>query len=72
MIAATSAGPRVALSIGAGLAAAVLGVLWPLRDILMRPLQSEQSRAGASRRWTAARLGAGLGSLGLTTLILLQ
>ena len=59
----------VALSIGAGLAAAVLGVLWPLRDVLMRPLQSEQSRAGTARRWIAARLGAGLGSLGLTTLI---
>ena len=62
----------VALSIGAGLAAAVLGVLWPLRDVLMRPLQSEQSRAGTARHWIAARLGAGLGSLGLTTLILLD
>ncbi len=61
----------VALSIGAGLAAAVLGVLWPLRDIIVRPLQTGQGAAGSSRRWVAARLGVGLCSLGLTILILL-
>ena len=61
----------VALSIAAGFAAAILGVLWPLRDILVRPLQSAQANSGSSRGWVAARLGMGLCSLGLTILILL-
>ena len=45
----------VALAVGAGLAAAVVGVLWPLRDIVARPL-----RETSPRRSTAAggpRLG---------------
>jgi putative ABC transport system permease protein len=61
----------VALSVVAGLAAAVLGVLWPLRDVLVSPLQSERAGTGVSRRWLAARLGTGLSSLGLTVFILL-
>jgi putative ABC transport system permease protein len=61
----------VALSIAAGFAAAILGVLWPLRDVLARPLQSEQANAGSARAWIVARLGVGLCSLGLTLLILL-
>ncbi len=60
----------VALSICAGFAAACVGVLWPLRDILARPLQAEETAGDAHRRWTAARLAAGLLSLGLTALIL--
>jgi putative ABC transport system permease protein len=60
----------VALSIAAGLAAAGIGVLWPLRNILARPLQSEAGSARTSRRWGATRLTAGVLSLGLTTLIL--
>ena len=61
----------VALSVAAGLVAAVLGVLWPLRDVLVSPLQAKQSAAGGSRRWTLVRLGAGLLALGLTILIVL-
>jgi putative ABC transport system permease protein len=61
----------IALSIAAGFGAAILGVLWPLRDVLVRPLQNEQAAHGYSRRWAVARMGAGLCSLGLTILILL-
>jgi putative ABC transport system permease protein len=61
----------VALSIVAGLAAAVVGVLWPLRDILARPLQTEEGSERTRRRWIAARLSTGLASLGLTGIILL-
>ncbi len=61
----------VALSVLAGMAAACIGVLWPLRDILGRPLQAEGAAAGHARRRGAMRLGAGLLSLGLTGLILL-
>ncbi len=32
----------VALAVGAGLAAAVVGVLWPLRDIAARPLEGDR------------------------------
>ncbi|MGH2852805.1 MAG: FtsX-like permease family protein [Solirubrobacteraceae bacterium] len=60
----------IALSICAGFAAACVGVLWPLRDILARPLRGESISEGAPRRWIAARLMAGLLSLGLTTVIL--
>jgi putative ABC transport system permease protein len=62
----------IALSLAAGFAAAVLGVLWPLRDILASPLQSRQAKAGSLHPWMIARLGAGLGALGLTTLILVD
>ncbi len=61
----------VALSIGAGLAAACVGVLWPLRHILVRPLQDEATTESSHRRWIATRLAIGAVSLGLTTLILL-
>ena len=59
----------VALSICAGLAAAGVGVLWPLRDILARPLQAK-THNDAPRRWIVARLAAGVLSLGLTATIL--
>lgn len=59
----------VALSICAGFAAACVGVLWPLRDILARPLQAEVPDE-APRRWIVARLAAGSLSLVLTAVIL--
>lgn len=60
-----------ALAIGAGMAAAVLGVFWPLREILTRTLQPLSERADRGRTWTAVRVVAGLGCLALTTAILL-
>jgi putative ABC transport system permease protein len=61
----------IALSICAGLAAACVGVLWPLRDILARPPRADESPDSTHRRWVAARLGIGAVSLGLTSVILL-
>ncbi len=60
----------VALAVGAGLAAAVAGVLWPLRDVLARPLEGDRSRARHPQRWTQVRLAVGLLCLAGTTLIL--
>lgn len=60
----------IAFSIVAGFAAGILGVLWPLREVLIRPLSSSSHETG-SRRWAATRAGIGVVSLGLTTTILL-
>jgi putative ABC transport system permease protein len=60
----------IAFSIAAGVAAAILGVLWPLREILLRPLSSGSHGTG-SRGWAATRAGIGVVSLALTTTILL-
>jgi putative ABC transport system permease protein len=60
----------VALAVGAGLTAAVVGVLWPVRDIIARPLQAEELAGKRSGRWVAARLTAGLACLLVTTIIL--
>ncbi len=60
----------IALSICAGFAAACVGVLWPLREVLARPLRGDMAFAESPRRWVAARLGGGLLSLGLTAVIL--
>ena len=59
----------VALAIGAGLAATIVGVLWPLRDAFSRPLQDDGVSVGRGRRWVAGRLAAGMLSLGLTAII---
>jgi putative ABC transport system permease protein len=61
----------VALAVGAGLAAAVAGVLWPLRDILARPLEGDRSSTHRRRRWVQARVAVGLLCLTVTTLVLL-
>jgi putative ABC transport system permease protein len=61
----------VFLAVVAGFAAATLGILWPLRSILRRPLQAEEESGGAQHRWTVTRLAIGLGCLGMTTIILL-
>jgi putative ABC transport system permease protein len=60
----------VAISVLAGLVAAVLGVMWPLRDVLIRPLQARQPAGGGSRRWLLARIAGGLTSLALTVVLL--
>jgi putative ABC transport system permease protein len=61
----------VALSIGAGMLAAGVGVLWPLRDILGGPLRAEgSSSARRPHVQSAARLAGGVVSLAVTTIIL--
>ncbi len=60
-----------ALAIGGGMAAALVGVFWPLRQILTRTLQPLSDRAGHRRRWMAARVILGLSCLAVTTAILL-
>ncbi len=60
----------VALAVSAGLAAAVVGVLWPLRDILARPLEGDRPSTRRRRRWIQARLTIGVLCLAVTTLIL--
>jgi putative ABC transport system permease protein len=62
--------PTVALAVGAGLLAACVGVLAPLRDILARPLRFSAAAERAPRGWTAFRLTAGTLCLAITTLIL--
>ncbi len=44
--------PTVALAVGAGLLAAFVGVLAPLRDILARPLRRSAAAERAPRGWT--------------------
>jgi putative ABC transport system permease protein len=60
----------VALAVGAGLTAAVAGVLWPLRDVLGRPPEGAGPATHRPRRWMQARLALGLACLACATLIL--
>lgn len=61
----------VALAVSAGFAAAIVGVLWPVRDIIARPLHARRDALTPSRTWALARFAAGLASLGVTAAILL-
>jgi putative ABC transport system permease protein len=61
----------VALAVSAGLLAAVVGVLWPLRHILAQPLQTEEQPEHALGGWNAIRLAGGLLCLSITTVILI-
>ncbi len=61
----------VALAVGAGLTAAIAGVLWPLRDILAQPLEGERSSTHRRRWWFRTRLAVGLVCLACTIPILL-
>jgi putative ABC transport system permease protein len=63
--------PTVAMAVGAGLLAAFVGVLAPLRDILARPLRSLPPAERTPRRWSAFRITVGTVCLVITTLILL-
>jgi putative ABC transport system permease protein len=60
----------VALAVGAGLAAACAGVLWPLRDALIRSARPGEEQSRAPRRWASARLPVGCACLAFTTVIL--
>jgi putative ABC transport system permease protein len=61
----------IALSVGAGLLAALVGVLAPVRHILALPLRSQAEVERLPRGWTAFRVGAGILGLLVTTLIVL-
>jgi putative ABC transport system permease protein len=61
----------VSLAVGAGLLAAIVGVLWPLRHILARPLQSEDHPEHTFGDWNAMRLSGGLLCFAITTIILI-
>ncbi|MGA2455751.1 MAG: FtsX-like permease family protein [Solirubrobacteraceae bacterium] len=57
----------VVISIAAGMAAALVGVLWPLRDVFTRP----REHGSLSRRsWIIGRIAAGVIGLAVTTIIL--
>lgn len=60
----------VGLAVAAGFAAALIGVLWPLRDLLARASEQTRIAQADSGGWGGLRLGAGLGCLGATTAIL--
>ena len=60
----------VALAVAAGLLAAIIGVLWPVRAIVARPLQPRAEQADPRRAWIAARLITGVLFLLITTFTL--
>jgi putative ABC transport system permease protein len=65
----------VAIAVAAGMLAAAVGVLVPLRGELARPLHSEQDAApapsgGAARRWLLSTVAGGVACLAATTIIL--
>ncbi len=61
----------IVLAIGAGMLAALIGVLAPLRHILAVPLRSQAEIEHVPRGWTALRLAAGILGLLITTVIVL-
>jgi putative ABC transport system permease protein len=63
--------PTVALAVGAGLLAAFVGVMAPLRAILARPLRFSAASERSPRSWTVFRVVVGTVCLAITTLILL-
>ncbi len=60
----------IALAVTAGMAAALIGVLAPLRSILGPTHQSRAALERAPRGWTGVRVGVGLACLAVTTAIL--
>ena len=63
--------PTVALAVGAGLLAAFVGVMAPLRAILARPLRFSAASERSPRSWTVFCVVVGTVCLAITTLILL-
>lgn len=59
----------VALAVACGLAAAIAGVLWPIRDIVIRPFDSQGGAPPMPRRLSATRTVLGVGSLAVTAVI---
>jgi putative ABC transport system permease protein len=63
--------PNVAVAVAAGFAAAGLGVLWPLRDLITRPLGAQDAHTPTLLRLSTLRLVGGIACLGITTVILI-
>lgn len=61
----------IALAVAAGMAAAIVGVLWPLHEIVGRPRNARPAGAHRQAARTAAQLGAGALCLAFTTFTLL-
>jgi putative ABC transport system permease protein len=63
--------PTILIAVGGGLAAAYVGVLAPVQDLLTRPLKSAAVVKPRSHRWPVIRIVVGVACLAATTLILL-
>jgi putative ABC transport system permease protein len=61
----------VAIAALAGFGAAGLGVCWPLRDLVLRPLQNVEQPVRRAQSARVARMVAGVGCLLATTVVLL-
>ncbi len=60
----------IVLAVGAGMTAAVVGVLWPLRDVLLSDSRGKNRGTHRKRgKWSVARLSLGVMCLGFTTII---
>jgi putative ABC transport system permease protein len=59
----------VALAVSAGIAATLVGVLWPLRNIVSDAFGAEAATKSRRWKWTALRISVGLLCLASTTLI---
>lgn len=57
----------ITLAVGAGMVAALVGVLVPIRAILARPLRSSTALERALRGWEPLRIVVGVGCLAITT-----
>ncbi len=62
----------VAIAVGAGMLAACIGVLTPLRDVWKRESYGHPVRASISGPWRAGMLGGGAACLAVTTAVLLS
>jgi putative ABC transport system permease protein len=60
----------IAIAVAAGMTAALVGVLAPMRNILGPAHQSRVALERAPRNWARFRVGTGIASLGATTAIL--
>jgi len=61
----------VAEAVGAGLGAALVGVLWPFRDIFGNPMRQRREKETPPRGWRRGLIATGVLSLAATTLILI-
>lgn len=59
----------VALAIGAGMIAALVGVLWPLRNVVSRAPGAEVGTGGRRRSWAAVRVAVGVLCLAFTMIL---
>ncbi|MHB8242998.1 MAG: ABC transporter permease [Solirubrobacteraceae bacterium] len=63
-------GQSIAIAVGAGMTAAIVGVFWPVQQVLAAPLRPLNRPEAHSATWVRARLAAGFVSLAITTTVL--